>query len=179
MTSTRPTDHRRLFATIPPIVITQHIPPAFSDALARRLNELCPFEVKEAKDGDDIISGRVLIAPGGTQFRVQLVGGVLKAKVTDEEPVNRHKPSVDVLFNSVAEIVGDKSIGIILTGMGADGAKGLLEMKAAGAHTIAQNEATCVVFGMPRVAIEIGAVDKVVALEQVAAEIRRVHHVPA
>jgi two-component system chemotaxis response regulator CheB len=155
----------QLTPDIPPIVIVQHIPPVFSKAFAERMNSLCPFEVKEAEDGDFVKPGRVLIAPGALQMEVisQRSGG-LQVRITDSPPVNRHKPSVDVLFNSVADVVGKKAMGIILTGMGADGAKGLLKMRNAGSFTIAQDEETCVVFGMPREAIELGAAEQVAPL---------------
>lgn len=156
----------RLPKEIPPIVITQHIPAVFSAALAKRLNELCPFTVKEAEDGDPIVKGQVLIAPGGKQFRVaKNREGKLFAKVTEDGPVNRHCPSVDVLFDSVSAEVGSSAIGVILTGMGADGAKGLLRMKQAGSLTIAQDEESCVVFGMPKEAIKLGAATDVVSLQ--------------
>jgi two-component system chemotaxis response regulator CheB len=157
----------RLPEKIPPIVIVQHIPAVFSAAFARRLNDLCPFEVREAKDGDVLREGLVLIAPGGTQMSLVASGSTLQTRVTDAPPVNRHKPSVDVLFDSVAELLGPKAVGAILTGMGADGARGLLKMRQAGARTIAQNEETCVVFGMPREAIARGGAEKVCALDDV------------
>ncbi len=154
---------------IPPILIVQHIPAVFSDALARRLNDLCPFQVKEAADGDEITPGMVLIAPGGKQMTVVSAGARgYKVKVSEDGPVNRHQPSVDVLFNSVANIFGKNAVGIILTGMGADGAIGLKNMKDKGARTIAQDEASCVVFGMPKEAIRMGGVDEIVALDAIA-----------
>jgi two-component system chemotaxis response regulator CheB len=156
---------------IPPTVIVQHIPPVFSKAFADRLNELCPFEVKEAEDGDELRPSRVLIAPGGKQMKIQQTSKGLCVRITDDEPVNRHKPSVDYLFYSVASIVGKNSVGVILTGMGNDGAKGLLDMKKKGSKTIAQDENTSVVYGMPKVAFEIGAVEKVAPLENISKEI--------
>jgi two-component system chemotaxis response regulator CheB len=156
----------RLPRDIPPIVVVQHIPPVFSAAFAKRLNDSCPFEVLEAKDGDEIKAGRVLIAAGGTQMKVERSGGGLRVKVFDGAPVNRHKPSVDVLFDSVAEVIGKRAIGVILTGMGADGAKGLLKMKQSGACTAAQDKDSCVVFGMPRAAIEMGAADEIKPLHE-------------
>lgn len=152
---------------IPPIVIVQHIPPVFSEAFANRLNSLCPFEVKEAADGDLVEPGRVLIAPGGKQMEIKAQGEKLRIVIHDGLKVNRHKPSVDVLFDSVAEHFNGRTAGIILTGMGNDGAKGLLKMKNAGAYTIAQSEKTCVVFGMPREAILAGAAVDVVDLERI------------
>jgi two-component system chemotaxis response regulator CheB len=152
---------------IPPIVIVQHIPPVFSEAFAKRMNSLCPFEVKEAEDGDLVEPGRVLIAPGGKQMEIKTQGGKLRIVIHDGSKVNRHKPSVDVLFDSMAEHFKGRMAGIILTGMGADGAKGLLKMKNAGAYTIAQSEKTCVVFGMPREAIQAGAAVDIVDLERI------------
>ncbi|MBF0299945.1 MAG: chemotaxis-specific protein-glutamate methyltransferase CheB [Oligoflexia bacterium] len=146
---------------IPPIVIVQHIPAVFSLAFANRLNELCPFKVKEAADGDQLKPGCVLIAPGGKQMAIVPCSSGYKIRITDAPPVNRHKPSVDYLFDSIATHVGKKAIGILLTGMGNDGAKGLLKMKQAGARTIGQDEESCVVYGMPKVAFEIGAVEEV------------------
>jgi two-component system chemotaxis response regulator CheB len=166
-------------ADSPGIVVVQHMPENFTAAFARRMNGLCNVEVREAKEGDDVLPGRVLIAPGNRHMLLNRVGSNFRVVIKDGPLVSRHRPSVDVLFRSAAQYAGRNAIGIILTGMGDDGAKGLLEMKNAGALTIAQNEATCVVFGMPRVAIEIGAADKVVPLEQVAAEIRKVQHVNA
>ncbi|RYZ77292.1 MAG: chemotaxis response regulator protein-glutamate methylesterase [Proteobacteria bacterium] len=159
----------RLPAEIPPIVVVQHIPAIFSEALARRLDDLCPFAVKEAADGDELVAGRVLIAPGGKQMKVvRSSNGVARVRVFEADPVNRHKPSVDVLFDSVAQEIGNKAVGVILTGMGADGARGMVKMKNAGAHTIAQDEASCVVFGMPREAIRMGGVTEVASLEVIS-----------
>lgn len=158
---------------IPPIVIVQHIPPVFSKAFADRLNSLCAFEVKEAEDGDELCSSRVLVAPGATQMKLVKSAHGYKVRIDDSPPMNRHKPSVDFLFYSVAELVGKKALGVILTGMGADGAKGLLQMKNAGAQTIAQDEKSCVVFGMPKEAIKLGAADKILALDNIAPELLR------
>lgn len=152
----------------PPIVIAQHIPASFSAALATRLDGMCPFEVKEAEDGDEIRVGRVLFAPGGRHLRVAHGANGLIAKVSDDDPVNRHRPSVDVLMRSVAQVVGAHAVGVILTGMGRDGAEGLLAMRQAGAATLAQDEASSLVYGMPRAANEVGAAEKVVALGDVA-----------
>jgi two-component system chemotaxis response regulator CheB len=154
-------------AQIPPTVVVQHIPPVFSAAFANRLNATCPFEVREAQDGDEVKANRVLIAAGGTQMRVERQGSGLFVRVFDGAPVNRHKPSVDVLFDSVAEVIGKHAIGVILTGMGADGAKGLLRMRQAGARTVAQDKDSCVVFGMPRAAIELGAAQEIKPLQEV------------
>ena len=153
---------------IPAIVIVQHIPPVFSRAFADRLNDLCPFTVKEAASGDALLPGLVLIAPGGRQMLVESSGTSLRVKVTDDPPVNRHKPSVDVLFESVARAARWGATGVILTGMGGDGARGLLKMKEAGQPTIAQNEESCVVFGMPKEAIKLAAADVVCPLNEVA-----------
>lgn len=158
---------------IPPTVIVQHIPPVFSKAFADRLNDLCPFEVKEAEDGDELKPSRVLIAPGGRQMQLVRKTTGLFVRITDDAPVNRHKPSVDYLFRSVASLVGNRAVGVILTGMGADGAKGLLEMKNKGAHTIGQDEESCVVYGMPKVAFDIGAVLQVASLSKIPNAILR------
>jgi two-component system chemotaxis response regulator CheB len=157
----------QLPASIPPTLIVQHIPAVFSLAFANRMNELCPFEVKEAADGDEVRPGRVLIAPGGLQMKLIRQGAVLKVRVEDTAPVNRHKPSVDVLFDSVAAEIGKKALGVILTGMGSDGANGMLKMRQAGAHTVAQDEESCVVFGMPREAIARGAAEEVKSLRDI------------
>lgn len=155
---------------IPPVLIVQHIPPVFSDAFAQRLNHLCPFEVKEAKDGDLVQPNRVLIAPGGAHMVLNRAGTAVQ--IIDTPAVNRHKPSVDVLFDSVVPVVKKRNVvAAILTGMGADGAKGLVGLRKAGAKTIAQDEATCVVFGMPRAAIEMGGADEVLPLERVTEQI--------
>jgi two-component system chemotaxis response regulator CheB len=160
-------------AEIPPIVIVQHIPPVFSKAFADRLNVLCPFEVKEAEDGDELLSGRVLVAPGGKQMEVVSSGGRMIVRLNDSEPVNRHKPSVDYLFDSVARLTKGKSLGIILTGMGADGAKGMLAMKQAGCSTVAQDEKSCVVYGMPKEAVKLGGVDQSVDLDRISGIIEK------
>jgi len=152
---------------IPPIVIVQHIPAVFSLAFANRLNELCAFEVKEAAHGDLLKPGLVLIAPGGRQMAIAPGPGGYQVRISNDPPVNRHKPSVDYLFDSVAAHVGKKAIGVILTGMGEDGAKGLFRMKHTGARTIAQDEASSVVYGMPRIAFESGAVDEVHSLDDI------------
>jgi two-component system chemotaxis response regulator CheB len=153
--------------SIPPILIVQHIPPVFSEAFAKRMQTFCPFLVKQAHDRESVEAGKVLIAPGGRQMRLDRLSGKYRVLVDDGPAVNRHKPSVDVLFDSVADITGKKSIGIILTGMGIDGAKGLLRMKEQGAQTIAQDEASSVVFGMPREAIRIGAAGKVLPIDDI------------
>lgn len=145
---------------IPGTVIVQHMPAGFTEMYANRLNDQCRVVVKEAKDGDKVIPGRVLIAPGGTcQMRLVKVNGVYQVEVKPGPKVSGHCPSVDVLFDSVAKAAKNRALGIILTGMGGDGAKGLLEMRKAGARTIGQDESTCVVYGMPKVAFDIGAVE--------------------
>ncbi|MGZ3692070.1 MAG: chemotaxis-specific protein-glutamate methyltransferase CheB [Pseudobdellovibrio sp.] len=151
--------------TIPPTVVVQHIPPIFSKAFADRLNRLLPFEVKEAEDGDRIRDNLVLIAPGGRQMKIAKgPSGEFIVKLTDDPPVNRHKPSVDYLFNSIVEHYKSKVVAVQLTGMGADGADGLVKLKKNGAYTIAQDESTSVVFGMPREAILRGGATEVVEI---------------
>jgi len=152
----------------PPVVIVQHMPEVFTRAFAERLNRECAIEVHEARDGDLLQTGQALIAPGNRHMLVDRSGRDLVARIIDGPLVSRHRPSVDVLFRSVAPTVGSKAVGVIMTGMGDDGAQGLFEMKEAGADTIAQNEATSIVFGMPKSAISRGAVDIVVPLEQIA-----------
>jgi two-component system chemotaxis response regulator CheB len=154
----------------PGIVITQHLPANFVKSFADRMNEICKIEVKEAEDGDLIMNGRALIAPGGRHMLVSRTGSHYKVKVIDGPLVNRHRPSVDVLFRSAAQNASRNAIGVILTGMGDDGAKGLLEMKEAGAFTIAQDEASCVVFGMPKEAIKLGAAEIVLPLNEIASK---------
>lgn len=148
----------------PPILITQHMPEKFTKAFAKRLNSLCQITVKEAEDGESALTGHALIAPGNYHMRLVRSGARYHVAVDQGEPVNRHRPSVDVLFSSVARCAGKNAIGIILTGMGKDGAAGMLEMKKAGAHNFAQDEASCVVFGMPKEAIAAGGVDVVSSL---------------
>lgn len=149
---------------IPPIVVVQHIPADFSRALADRLNSLCKFLVKEAKHGDEVSSNTIYIAPGGMQMRVVQVANSYQIQVLDEPEVNRFKPSVDYLFNSLVNLGEKRLLGVILTGMGKDGASGLLAIKNSGGYTIAQDENSSVVFGMPKEAINIGAVDEIVSL---------------
>jgi two-component system, chemotaxis family, protein-glutamate methylesterase/glutaminase len=160
-----------LLSALPPdfpgLVMVQHMPEAFTRPFSERLNSLCRIHVQEAKDGDRILPGHALLAPGGHQMQVVRRGMEYAVKVYRGERVNRHLPSVDVLFSSCAQQLGKNAIGVLLTGMGADGAKGMLEMKVAEAHTIAQDEATCVVFGMPREAIQLGAVDQVLPLGRI------------
>lgn len=158
---------RNLPPTIPSVVIAQHIPPVFSRLFAERLNDTTRLQVKEAENGDILEPGKVLIAPGDHHMRLKKMGERFRVECSQEEKVNGHRPSIDILFQSVAKEVGPGTIGVLLTGMGYDGAKGLLAMKRKGARTIGQNEASCVVYGMPKVAWEIGAVDKQVALENI------------
>jgi two-component system chemotaxis response regulator CheB len=154
--------------TTPGVVIVQHMPERFTAAFAARLNGLCAMEVKEAADGDRVVDGRVLIAPGGRHMQLLRSGAQYVVSVRDGPQVNRHKPSVDVLFKSVASCAGANALGVILTGMGDDGARGMREMREAGARTAAQDEASCVVFGMSREAIKLGGASDVVTLGGVA-----------
>jgi two-component system chemotaxis response regulator CheB len=158
----------RMPADSPGIVITQHMPPGFTTSFAARLNSLCAITVKEAVNGERILPGHAYIAPGGRQFRIDRSGANYVAVVEDGEPVNRHKPSVEVLFRSCAQVVGPNAYGIMLTGMGNDGAKAMREMKDAGSYNYVQDEASCVVFGMPREAILHGAADEVLPLTGIA-----------
>lgn len=157
----------------PGIVIVQHMPPGFTSAFARRLNEICKIEVREAKDGDPVLAGTALIAPGGVHMVLVRSGNRYYVRLREGPLVNYQRPSVDVLFSSVAKAAGPKAIGVILTGMGADGARGLLEMKKAGARTIAQDEETSVIFGMPKEAIKLGAVDYIEPLPEIPSRILR------
>ena len=152
---------------MPGIVVVQHMPPIFTAMYANRLNNSCQMEVKEAKDGDAIVPGRVLIAAGDLHMSVNRRGNLFTVKCFQDDKVSGHCPSVDVLFSSMAEKVGATGIGVILTGMGHDGAQGLLKMHQAGAFTIGQDEASCVVYGMPKVAKELGAVTRVVGLKDI------------
>lgn len=155
-------------ADSPAIVITQHMPPGFTTSFAARLNGLCQITVKEAVNGERILPGHAYIAPGGTQFHVTRSGANYVAVVDDGPPVNRHKPSVEVLFKSAAAVVGRNAFAIMLTGMGNDGAAAMREMKDAGSYNYVQDEASCIVFGMPREAINHGAADEVLPLTQIA-----------
>jgi two-component system chemotaxis response regulator CheB len=155
-------------AGCPGIVIVQHMPEVFTRAFAERLNKDCTIEIKEAADGDRIHAGRALIAPGNHHLLVRKNGSACIAQVTDGPLVSRHRPSVDVLFRSVAKAVGAHAVGVIMTGMGNDGAQGLLEMRNSGAQTIAQDESSCVVFGMPKEAIARGAAVAIVPLRHIA-----------
>ena len=156
----------------PGIAIVQHMPEKFTAMYAQRLDGICEMNIREAKDGDRLERGVVLIAPGGRHMQLRKAGGQYFAVVADGPPVNRHKPSVDVLFKSAAECAGKDLLALILTGMGDDGARGMKLLHERGARTIAQNEETCVVFGMPKEAIKLGAVDEVLPLSQMASAIR-------
>ncbi|MFA7386377.1 MAG: chemotaxis response regulator protein-glutamate methylesterase [Thiohalobacteraceae bacterium] len=159
--------------TAPGIVIVQHMPEKFTASFAQRLDGLCEIRVKEAGNNDRVLPGLALIAPGGRHMLLKRNGAQYHVEVVDGPLVNRHKPSVDVLFRSVAKFAGRNAVGFILTGMGDDGARGLKEMQEAGAPTVAQDEKSCVVFGMPKEALALGAADKTLALSQVPAEIMR------
>jgi two-component system, chemotaxis family, protein-glutamate methylesterase/glutaminase len=152
----------------PAVVITQHMPPGFTKSYAQRLDGLCKIRVAEARDGDRILPGHAYIAPGGFHLSVERSGANYIARVQDGEPVNRHKPSVEVLFKSAARVVGPNALGLMLTGMGADGAKAMKEMRDAGSYNYVQDEASCVVFGMPREAIAAGAANEILPLTQIA-----------
>jgi len=156
---------------VPGIVIVQHMPPGFTKSFAERLNDVCKITVKEAETGDRVVPGRALIAPGARHMLVRRSGAQMTVAIKDGPPVNHHRPSVDVLFNSVADSVGRNAVGAILTGMGGDGARGLLALREAGAHTIAQDRESSVVFGMPKVAIELGAALEVLPLHKVTSAI--------
>jgi two-component system chemotaxis response regulator CheB len=155
----------------PPTVITQHMPQAFTKSFAERLNRLCAPQVQEATDGARLEIGRVYLAPGGERHMAVVNPHAPVVRLIDKAPVNGHRPSVDVLFDSVAELAGRNAVGVILTGMGRDGATGLLKMRHAGARTVGQNEKTCVVYGMPRVAFELGAVETQLPLNGIGEEI--------
>lgn len=160
-------------ANMPGIVIVQHMPPVFTKMFADRLNQLCAMNVKEAETGDRITTGQILIAPGGRHMKVKRSGGFYQVNCEDGELVSGHRPSVDLLMHSVAEVVGANAIGIMLTGMGADGANGLLAMRKAGARTLAQDEASSVVFGMPKIAFERGGAERLLPLNDIAPETLR------
>ncbi len=161
----------RFPATMPGVVIVQHMPPGFTKMFAERLNEDCAMEVKEAVTGDRVMNGRILIAPGDFHITIERSGGIYKVHCLAGEKVNGHCPSVDVMMNSVAEHVGANAVGVMLTGMGRDGANGMLKMRHSGAANIAQDEASSVVFGMPKEAYKNGAADKLVPLNNIALEV--------
>lgn len=155
------------------VVVVQHMPEQFTAAFAARLNSVCAAEVSEARDGDRVLAGRILIAPGGRHMLVERDGAQYRVRINDGERVNRHRPSVDVLFNSVAANVGANALGVIMTGMGDDGARGLLAMRNAGARTVGQDADSCVVYGMPKAAFDAGAVEQQVTLSEISHSIRR------
>jgi len=167
-------------ADSPPVLVAQHMPAGFTQNFANRLNVLCPMTVQQAADGERVLPGHVYIAPGGRHLALDRHGGHFITRILDSDLVNRHRPSVEVLFRSAARHAGPKALGVMLTGMGRDGADAMLEMHQAGAFNIAQDEATCVVFGMPREAIAAGGVDLVLPLEEIAAAVldqaRRAEH---
>lgn len=157
----------------PPIVIVQHMPEAFTQSFARRLDEICQITVKEARHGDSVLQGQALIAPGARHMLLTRSGANYRVEVKEGPLVNRHRPSVDVLFRSVSRVAGVNAVGVIMTGMGDDGARGLKEMRDSGARTLGQNEATCVVYGMPAEAMKHGGVEREVALSEIAPLIQR------
>jgi len=163
---------RELLMPLPPdapaVLIAQHMPPGFTQSFAQRLNTLCRIAVKEAEHGERVLPGHAYIAPGHSHLLLARSGANYVAHLSDEPPVNRHRPSVDVLFRSAAQHAGKNAIGVILTGMGRDGAAGLLDMRRAGAYTLAQDEASCIVFGMPREAIALGAADEIAPLAEMS-----------
>jgi two-component system chemotaxis response regulator CheB len=152
-------------------MVVQHMPESFTRSLASRLNDLCDMEISEAVDGDSVVPGRVLIAPGNSHMMLQRSGARYFVRVAKGPLVNRHRPSVEVLFKSVAKYAGNNAVGIIMTGMGADGAEGIREMHENGAYTIAQDEASCVVFGMPKEAIKLGGIDRVAPVNLISGDI--------
>ena len=161
----------RLPPDAPAVLITQHMPPGFTKSYAARLDTLCRIRVAEARDGERVLPGHAYIAPGGFHLSVERSGANYIARVRDGEPVNRHKPSVEVLFQSAARVVGPNALGVMLTGMGADGARAMKEMRDAGSWNVAQDEASCVVFGMPREAIAQGAAHEVLPVTQIAGKL--------
>lgn len=158
----------------PGIIIVQHMPENFTAAFAKRLNSICRIEVKEAADGDTVLRGRALIAPGNRHLLLKRSGARYYTEIKEGPLVSRHRPSVDVLFRSVARYAGSNAVGVIMTGMGDDGAQGMYEMKQAGSYNIAQDEASCVVFGMPQEAIKKGCVDRILPLDAIAGMVMRV-----
>jgi two-component system chemotaxis response regulator CheB len=171
--STGGTDALKVFLSgmperAPAILIAQHMPEHFTKSFAERLDHLCAMHVSEAEHHEDIVAGRVYLAPGHSHLLLEKIAGKYRTALSQEPPVNRHRPSVEVLFHSAAKQLGANAIGVMLTGMGKDGAAAMLEMKQGGAYNFAQDEASCVVFGMPREAIAQGAVDEVVPLSRMA-----------
>jgi len=161
----------RMPSTAPAVLVTQHMPETFTQSFAHRLNGLSAMTVKEAEHNERIVPGHAYIAPGHSHLLVKKSGAYYYTELSKSDPVNRHRPSVDVLFNSAAEVAGPNALGIIMTGMGKDGAQGLLAMRQAKAYTIAQDEASCIVFGMPKAAIDIGAAMEVAALNDIASRV--------
>jgi two-component system, chemotaxis family, protein-glutamate methylesterase/glutaminase len=157
---------------MPPILIAQHMLPGFTETFARRLDAICEMTVKQAEDGEEAVPGSVYVAPGGRHLLLARRASRYVVRVTDDAPVNRHRPSVDPLFRSMAEVAGERAIGVMLTGMGGDGAEAMLALRQTGARTIAQDEASCVVFGMPRQAIVLGAAGEVLGLADMARRLR-------
>jgi len=179
--STGGTEALRVFleslpADSPGIVIVQHMPEQFTRSFAERLNELCKVTVKEAENNDSVIRGRALIAPGNHHLILKRSGARYYVEINDGPLVNRHRPSVDVLFRSTAKYAGKNTVAVIMTGMGDDGARGLLELKEAGANTIAQDEKTCIVFGMPKEAIKLGAADEILPLDKIANRVLKLQY---
>lgn len=158
-------------ADIPGTLVVQHMPPGFTKSFAENLNKMFPFEVKEAEEGDQVVPGRVLIAPGNYHMEITRSGAFYYVKLHQGPALHSVRPAADYLMKSVAKFVGKNAMGVVLTGMGKDGAEGLLEMKNAGAYTVAQNEETCVVYGMPAAAVALGAADKVMPLDRIAGEL--------
>jgi two-component system, chemotaxis family, protein-glutamate methylesterase/glutaminase len=160
-------------ANMPPVLIVQHMPEMFTGAFARRLDAMCALEVKEAEDGEALKRGVAYVSPGHSHLSIRRSGNGWQCVLSRSDPVNRHRPSVDVLFRSAAELLGPAAVGVLLTGMGKDGADGLLQMRRRGAWTIAQDQDSCVVYGMPREAVAIGAAVEIVPLREIAAHIVR------
>ena len=160
-------------ADIPGAVVVQHMPPGFTKSFADNLNAMFPFEVKEAEEGDQVVPGRVLIAPGNFHMEITRSGAFYYVKLHQNAPLHSVRPAADYLMKSVAKYAGKNALGVVLTGMGKDGAEGLLEMKNAGAYTVAQNEETCVVYGMPAAAVAINAHDKILPLDKIAGDLLR------
>lgn len=158
-------------ANIPGTLVVQHMPPGFTKSFADNLNKMFPFEVKEAQEGDQVVPGRVLIAPGNYHMELYRSGAYYHVKLHQEAPLHSVRPAADYMMKSVAKYVGKNACGVVLTGMGKDGADGLLEMKKAGAYCVAQNEETCVVYGMPQAAFNLGATDKVLPLDRIAGDL--------
>ena len=152
-------------AGLPPIVVVQHIPAYFSKAVAERLNELCPYEVREAVHDEPVLPGQCLIAPGNQHLMVVAGAGGYRTRLTQSPPVHFCRPAVDVLFRSAAEVAGKHTLGVLLTGMGSDGAQGMQSIRRAGGINLAEHEDSCVVYGMPRAAVQLGVVDKSVSLD--------------